>query len=244
MKALAETPSALAGMKPLAQGQGTAAELRGVYQRYAARAPWVLRDCTFSVPEQGLHVLLGGNGSGKSTALAVLAGFISVQHGKARNAHAKMQAYLPQNPRALFEKPSIEEELMEWSTSVGYGRDDVEQMLDSLGLPQDAAFLARHPYDVSGGQEELLAAAKLLLTGPEILLLDEPTAGLDRISKRRLAEALQEAQKKGTTIVCATHDTELVRALADTVTLIFDGGAAVSTEAAGFLAHSWLWGQK
>ena len=244
VKALAETPSALAGMKPLAQGQGTAAELRGVYQRYAARAPWVLRDCTFSVPEQGLHVLLGGNGSGKSTALAVLAGFISVQHGKARNAHAKMQAYLPQNPRALFEKPSIEEELMEWSTSVGYGRDDVEQMLDSLGLPQDAAFLARHPYDVSGGQEELLAAAKLLLTGPEILLLDEPTAGLDRISKRRLAEALQEAQKKGTTIVCATHDTELVRALADTVTLIFDGGAAVSTEAAGFLAHSWLWGQK
>ena len=118
---------------------------------------------------------------------------------------------------------------MEWSTSVGYVRDDVEQMLDSLGLPQDAAFLARHPYDVSGGQEELLAAAKLLLTGPEILLLDEPTAGLDRISKRRLAEALQEAQKKGTTIVCATHDTELVRALADTVTLIFDGGAAVST---------------
>ena len=169
---------------------------------------------------------------------------IVAQHGKARNAHAKMQAFLPQNPRALFEKPSISEELLEWGPSVGYGRKEVLEVLEALGLPQDEAFLARHPYDVSGGQEELLAIAKLLLAKPEILLLDEPTTGLDRSSKRRLATALQKVQEAGTTIVCATHDTELVRALANTVTLIFDGGAAVSMDAESFLSRSWLWGHR
>ena len=204
----------------------------------------MLRDLSFAVPEGSFSVLLGGNGSGKSTALSVLAGIASVQHGKARNAHAKMQAFLPQNPRALFEKPSISEELLEWGPSVGYGRKEALEVLETLGLPRDEAFLARHPYDVSGGQEELLAIAKLLLTKPEILLLDEPTTGLDRSSKRRLAAALQKVQEAGTTIVCATHDTELVRALANTVTLIFDGGAAVSTDAESFLSRSWLWGHR
>lgn len=243
--AFAEAPSALSGMAAVhPAAAGVAAELERVYQRYAARAPWVLRDLSFAVPEGSFSVLLGGNGSGKSTALSVLAGIALVQHGKARNAHAKMQAFLPQNPRALFEKPSISEELLEWGPSVGYGRKEALEVLETLGLPRDEAFLARHPYDVSGGQEELLAIAKLLLTKPEILLLDEPTTGLDRSSKRRLAAALQKVQEAGTTIVCATHDTELVRALANTVTLIFDGGAAVSTDAESFLSRSWLWGHR
>lgn len=242
---LACEPSALAGMEALpVSGSGAAAELRGVYQRYAAHAPWALRDLSFAVSEGSFSVLLGGNGSGKSTALGVLAGFVHVQHGKVANAHARLQAYLPQNPRALFEKLSIEEELMDWGPSVGYGKDEVLQMLSALGLPHDGDFLARHPYDVSGGQEELLAIAKLLLTKPEILLLDEPTTGLDRSSKRRLAAALQKVQEAGTTIVCATHDTELVRALANMVTLIFDGGAAVSMDAESFLSRSWLWGHR
>lgn len=235
-------PFARAGRKA-AQGPAFL-ELRGVYQRYGLHAPWVLRDLSFSVQEGEIAALVGGNGSGKSTALSAIAGIRPIQHGKIRNEGSKLQAFLPQNPRALFSKETLAEELLEWGPAAGYGMDEVQKMLEELGLASDGQFLAQHPYDLSGGQQQLAAAAKLLLTRPKLLLLDEPTKGLDGRARCLLEKALLKAADGDATIVVATHDERLIREAADTVTLLFDGGAAMSVPADEFLAHTWLWGRR
>lgn len=219
-------------------------DLRGAYFRYARNAPWVLRNLDLSVRKGEIRALVGGNGSGKSTLLSVIAGLVRSQHGHVRNAARSLQAFLPQNPKALFSKETIAEELMEWGGTVGYGMDEARACLERLRLPCDDAFVAHHPYDVSGGQQQLVALAKLLLTKPKLLLLDEPSRGLDRTTKSALVEALLMAQAEGVTIIMSSHDEELIEAAASSVSLLFDGAIALTAPTAEFLSASWLWGQK
>ncbi len=221
-----------------------AVDLTDVYFRYARNAPWVLRSLSLSVGKGEIRALVGGNGSGKSTLLSVIAGLGRAQHGRVRNAARSLQAFLPQNPKALFSKETIAEELMEWGGTVGYGMDEAKACLERLGLPQDDAFLSHHPYDVSGGQQQLVALAKLLLTKPELLLLDEPSRGLDRKAKSALVDALLAAQAEGVTVIMSSHDEELIEAAASSVSLLFDGNVALTAPTAEFLSSSWLWGQK
>ena len=126
---------------------------------------------------------------------------------------------------------------MAWSRAGGYGRAEVADAIACLGL-EDAA--GRHPYDLSGGQQQLLALEKLLLVRPRLLLLDEPTKGLDRAERERVARRLAEARDDGATVLLATHDMGFVRAVADRVSLMFDGGIAVTEPTDEYFANSWV----
>ena len=148
------------------------------------------------------------------------------------------RALLPQSPKALLSRETVRDELMEWSHAGGYGEREVGASLVELGL--DAA-ADRHPYDLSGGQQQLLALEKLLLVRPRLLLLDEPTKGLDRSARERVAARVARARAEGATVLLATHDMAFVRAVADRVSLMFDGGIAVTEPTEEFFKNSWLY---
>ena len=208
--------------------------------RYDRDADWVLRGCDLSVSEGEVRALMGGNGSGKSTLLSLVAGVERPQRGRARGTLAHRQAILPQGPKTLLACQSVSEELMEWSGTAGYGEKNVEAVMARLGL---AGLGARHPYDLSGGQQQLLALAKLMLTRPRLLLLDEPTKGLDLEMRREVARMVGECRDEGVTVVIASHDVAFLAEVADRTSLLFDGAVTLTGETDEFLRESWVWGR-
>lgn len=199
-----------------------AVDARGVWARYERDADWVLRGLDISVATGEVHALVGGNGSGKSTLLALMAGVRRANRGALRVIPTK-KALLPQDPKALFACECVEDELMEWTGIGAYGAAEAQAMLSRLDL---ASCAERHPYDLSGGQRQLLALGKVLLVGPQLLLLDEPTKGLDCTARKEVARLVDEARRGGATIVMATHDFEFASAVADRMSLLFDGEVA------------------
>ena len=193
---------------------------RDIYVRYSRDAACVLRGLDISLRKGSIHALVGGNGCGKSTLLGTIAGTLKPARGKLQNSCASSQALLSQDPKALFVCDTVLEELQEWQQGARYSNQDIHDMLQRFSLleAQD-----RHPYDLSGGQQQLLAFAKVLLVQPHLLLLDEPTKGLDTQAKLELARILKQEQAKGTSILMSTHDLSFTLALADTVSMLFDG---------------------
>ncbi len=167
----------------------------------------VLQGISFKVYKGEIYFLLGGNGSGKTTLLKILAGILKPSGGKARIEKGERTAYLPQNPCALFEEETVREELN--------GEDRYNL------VPKE--IYDRNPYDISGGERQLTALAKLLNKEPSILLLDEPTKGMDASAKISFSKLLMEAAKRGTSIIAASHDTELAARCADYCGLLFNG---------------------
>ena len=202
-----------------------AVEFSRAWFRYGRDDDWVLHNLDLAVGAGSVHALVGGNGCGKSTLLALMAGLHKLQHGSLRRA-SRSCVLLPQDPRALFVAETADDELAEWGADAGYGEAEASAMLERVGL---AGCGPMHPYDLSGGQQQLLALAKLLLVKPRVLLLDEPTKGLDMAARCAVCELLDEVAAEGATVVVATHDLELVEHLADEVSMIFDGEVA-STE--------------
>lgn len=215
--------SPVAGNSATAPAIASVLSVDDAYFRYAKGADWVLRGIDIAVARGSIHAIVGGNGCGKSTLLRVFAGALRPERGRVKNACARMQALLPQDPKALFVCDTVREELDEWQKRCGYDDEAVCAMARRFGL--DALF-DRHPYDLSGGQQQKLAFAKLLLTSPDLLLLDEPTKGLDAPSRLEVAHALRACAHEGRTIVMATHDLAFVSAVADNVSLLFDGEVA------------------
>lgn len=203
--------------------------------RYARDAGWVLRGADLAVEPGTVHAVVGGNGCGKSTLLRVLAGALKHERGRVRNVCANAQALLPQDPKALFVCDSVAEELAEWQARCGYDDAAVEGAVRRFGL---GALLDRHPYDLSGGQQQNLALAKVLLTNPRLLLLDEPTKGLDAPSKLAAADALAACAREGATVVLVTHDLSFASRAADRVSMLFDGETACTEPASAFFERN------
>ena len=218
------------------QGAATsaAAAIREGWFRYDRAGGWVLRglDVTFSAG--AVHAVVGGNGCGKSTMLSVLAKTAKLQRGRMVRGTASA-ALLPQNPKALLVAETVRDELMEWASACGYDEAAAQEQTARLGL---AGLETRHPYDLSGGQRQLLALAKLLLIGPELLLLDEPTKGLDLASRCIIARALREHAQDGGTVVMATHDLDFAEQVSDDVAMMFDGEIACMEPPADFFADN------
>lgn len=210
-----------------------AVKVSDAFYRYAREVDWVLRGCNLAVRPGGVHAIVGGNGSGKSTLLRLVAGVFKPERGKVSCALSAAQALLPQDPKALFVCDTVHEELHEWQMRCGYDDDAVCRIADAFGL---GGFAARHPYDLSGGQQQKLALAKVLLTDPELLLLDEPTKGLDAPSKCEVADALVGLAARGKTIVLVTHDLAFASQIADTATMLFDGEDACTEPTEAFFA--------
>ena len=196
-----------------------AVTVSGAFFRYDRRGKDVLRGISFSVQTGELYCLIGGNGAGKSTVLGVLSGIRHCYAGKielfgknirdykGRSLHQNCVTLLPQDVQTVFLCNTAEEELREIDKQFSSHLQDFPFDLEPL-LPQ-------HPYDLSGGEQQILALAKVMLTDPKLLLLDEPTKGLDAFAKERLAEVLHGLQKNGVTILLVTHDIEFAACHAD-----------------------------
>ena len=186
---------------------------RELFFRYEKDGAPLLRGLNLSVKPGEIYALVGGNGTGKSTVLRLLSGELTPQRGKV-TATCPV-GLLPQDPRALFSHPTVEAELSELAS-----REQWDEVLSLCGL---SGLLQRHPYDLSGGEQQRLALAMLLLTKPGILLLDEPTKGLDRAFCGRLGELLQELVSRGMAVVLVSHDMDICAACAHRCGLLFHG---------------------
>lgn len=211
-----------------------AVSARGAWFRYGRDDDWVLRGLDLEVRQGEVHALVGGNGCGKSTLLALIAGTRRAQRGEVRSA-ISAKAMLPQDPKALFAEERVDEELMEWAHIGGYGADEVRAMMGELGVADRADL---HPYDLSGGQRQMLALGKLLLVHPRLLLLDEPTKGLDRAAREHVAGMIEAARRDGVTVIVSTHDLAFVRRVADRVSLMFDGELACTEPVGEFFRNN------
>ena len=199
----------------------TAVEFSGVCFRYARELPDVLKDLSFSIHTNEIFFILGGNGSGKSTLLSCAAGLHRPYAGSVSIFGKKLKAYrgqelyngvlalLPQDVQTVFLRPTLREELQ------GLKLDELPFDLTDL--------LNSHPYDLSGGQQQLAALAIALKTRPRLLMLDEPTKGLDPASRALFVQTILRLRDKGMTIVCVTHDMEFAASAADRCALLFRG---------------------
>lgn len=255
-RALLETlrPSPLPATDTPADSDGAPLlQLRECWFRYDRDGADVLKGLSLTVRAGELLAIVGGNGAGKSTALAVLAGHRRPYRGKVLQK-AKRIAALCQEPRAMFVKDTV--------------RADLEDALRTLSLPaaerqprMDAAvaamalspLLERHPFDLSGGEQQRAAIAKLLLARPDVLLLDEPTKGMDAAFRASFGALLRALCEQGTAVVLVSHDIEFCAAYADRAALLFDGqilsegrtraffaGNHFYTTAANRMARPWL----
>ena len=225
---------ALDSCQPAQGAAPGATAIREGWFRYDRAGGWVLRGLDVAFSAGAVHAIVGGNGCGKSTMLSVLAKTASLQRGRMMRGAASA-ALLPQNPKALLVAETVHGELMEWASTCGYDEATARERATQLGL---AGLEARHPYDLSGGQRQLLALAKLLLIGPELLLLDEPTKGLDLASRRIIARALRDHAQAGGTVIMATHDLDFAEQVSDDIAMMFDGEIACMEPPADFFADN------
>ena len=200
---------------------------------YAGYSDEVLTDLSFNINKQEFYCILGSNGSGKTTLLRCLMNDMKYQ-GK-MSVKGKV-AYLPQEPLLLINKDSIQEELK------GYDSRKVEVLLNKFELSHlFESHPYTHPYDLSGGQQQLLSLTKLLLNDFDILLLDEPTKGIDPIMKDNLGALLQELVKQGKTIICVSHDLEFCGTYGSYFAMLFHHRMDEFTRKEEFFAHNYFY---
>ena len=210
------------------KGNAIALSLQEVWFRYEKNVPDILRGVSAHIPEGSIYAIVGGNGAGKSTFLKAICGICRPYRGKVKVFGKPVDRYksselfqgclamLPQDPRSLFVRKTVREDLEEMT------KEDL-QIQKIASVCQIAHLLDRHPYDLSGGEQQRAALAKVLLTNPKLLLLDEPTKGIDSFFKETFADILKELKKQGITIVMVSHDVEFCARYADLVSMFFDG---------------------
>ncbi|MEE3439201.1 MULTISPECIES: ABC transporter ATP-binding protein [Ruminococcus] len=210
--------------------------LKDVFFRYEKGGNDILSGTNLSIKKGEHFCILGGNGSGKTTTLKILAGLLKPYRGKVIIDNNKMTkkttadfnrlgvAMLPQNPESVFLKSRVIDDYTELCKIKGIEKSAYEEKINSvaekLGIKD---LLENHPYDLSGGEIQKCALGKVLISEPKILLLDEPTKGVDAYSKLSLSKILQEIRSDGVTIITVTHDVEFASIVADRCGLFFDG---------------------
>ena len=197
-------------------------ECEDLWFRYEKDSPDVVKGFSLKLRKGEFYAVLGGNGAGKSTTLKVISGLRSAYRGDVR-LQGKL-GHLPQNPQTLFVKRTVREDLYEVfrGKKIPKVEQDAEvaRIVELCGLRE---FLDRHPYDISGGEQQRTALAKVLLTAPDILLLDEPTKGFDAEFKVTFALILRRLVAAGTTILMVSHDVPFCAEYAHKCGLFFDG---------------------
>lgn len=189
--------------------------IRELWVSYGRDIPDALKSASLTLREGEIYALLGGNGSGKTTLLKAVMGMIKPLGGKIR-LYARKPAYLPQNPCAILGKDSALEEL----TSRDIPEKEAKEILARFGI--SGGLLDRDPLDLSGGEQQRLALAALMSGKPDLLLLDEPTKGMDAAAKRDFAELLISVKEEAA-VLLVTHDTEFAEICADRCGLLFNG---------------------
>lgn len=222
--------------KPSDGESENAVEMKNVWFRYERNTPDILRGLNLSLKRGEIFSLLGGNGAGKTTVLKVLSGIEKPYRGKIKllgknikdyrgnELHFHNVALLPQNVRDVFLRDTVESDLRDMCRVLGYSAVQADEKMsavsEKLGISR---LFGKHPYDLSGGEAQKCALAKVLLSGPKILLLDEPTKGIDAHAKLILRDILFSLKREGVTVIAVTHDTEFAAIASDKCALFFDG---------------------
>lgn len=192
--------------------------------RYEKNGRDIIKGLTFKVYDGEILAIIGGNGTGKTTLLSVLAGMRRAYRGKYK-INGNRTALLPQNPQSLFVCDTVKEELLE-----AFEGTSIQKSEQNIRIQEIAEFLEidtlmdKHPYDISGGEQQRVALGKVLLLEPDLLLMDEPTKGLDNLLKMKFGELLKRLASNGRTLIFVSHDIEFCSRFANRCIMFFDGG--------------------
>lgn len=224
-------------------------QLKDVWFRYEKKSSDVVKDVSLDVREGEFYCIVGGNGTGKTTTLSLLSGIYKPYRGKIllngkdinkfsmKELFTNNLAMLPQNPQNLFVKKTVELDLLEVLSNSSYTKEDrLKKLEDVVKLTELEDLLQRHPYDLSGGEQQRAALAKVLLLEPKVILFDEPTKGLDAFFKEKFAKIIKKLLEKKVTIVMVSHDIEFCAKYADMCALFFDGSIVTSNFTKAFFA--------
>ena len=217
----------------------TVIEMKDAWFRYEKDLPDVVKGFHLSVNKGELFCLVGGNGTGKTTALSLISGLNTPYRGDVRikgqsvseikNLYDGLLGVLPQNPQSVFVKKTVYLDLMEILSDKKLSKEEKEHKVHNVSaLCRIEKLLKCHPYDLSGGEQQRAALAKILLMEPEILLLDEPTKGMDAHFKEEFADILMDLKANGVTVLMVSHDIEFCAEYADRCALVFDGSITSS----------------
>ena len=225
--------------------------MREVWFRYARDGSDVLRGVDLCVPAGQTFAVVGGNGTGKSTMLRCACGILKPYRGQVRVLGRKLKgwkagelfrggvAMLPQDPQNLFVKKTVREDLLEMLPAHGAAAGERDARVAEVAAVCDVAgLLDAHPFDLSGGEQQRAALAKALLCDPQLLLLDEPTKGIDSFFKRELARIFDRLKERGVTIVMVSHDVEFCARHADSVSMFFDGSVLTTSTPRRFFSQN------
>lgn len=215
-----------------------ALRIQDAYFRYQRNSRDVLTGASLTVQPGEIVCLLGGNGSGKSTLLSLAAGLQRPQHGhvevfgqrisayKGQSLYQHCVAMLPQDVQTVFLCDTVSEELRQGGCDLSALPFDLTHLMD------------RHPYDLSGGEQQLLAMARVLAQQPRLMLMDEPTKGLDAGARYRLGALLQRLKAQGMAVLIVTHDVTFAAQCADRCALLFRGQVVSQSEPAAFFREN------
>lgn len=219
-----------------------ALECKNIWQRYEKDSPDILKGCDLAVRKGACYGLLGSNGGGKSTLLRVICGLCKPYmgavslFGKKQKAYKngslfrEMLAFLPQEPVTMFVKESVREDLLQSADE-----NAVKKIAERMEIEP---LLDRHPWDLSGGEIQKCAFAKILLADPKIIVLDECTKGMDSFAKKALGDVLASLKAEGRTILLVTHDLEFAAENCERCGLLFDGKIAAEDNAVRFFSRN------
>ena len=247
----AEIASPDADLIPKAKASDTSAEvviaIKDVWFRYERELPDVIKGLNLEVRRGELFAILGGNGTGKTTALSLIGGLYTPYRGevcingesisKVRGLYNGVMGVLPQKPQSVFVKKTVYLDLLEMLSEMKLPKEEKEKRVKSMAsLCRIDGLLESHPYDLSGGEQQRAALAKVLLMSPQILLLDEPTKGLDAHFKDIFADIICDLKSNGVTVVMVSHDIEFCAKYADRCAMFFDGNITSVGEPRTFFA--------
>ena len=222
----------IAAKDPAPRKEEQALELKGAWFRYEKDSPDVLKGVNFSAAFGEVFSLLGGNGSGKSTLFKVIAGLERAYRGKITVLGRNIKkwdaslccggvALLPQDVSAVFVKHTVKEDMEDLCRAQGIAaQPKIDELCAQMGIEE---LLDREPMDLSGGERQKCALCKLLLTDPRLILLDEPTKGMDAAYRSGLVKTVRGLAQKGAAVIIATHDTGFAAAVSDRCGLFFNG---------------------
>ena len=208
--------------------ENPALSLKELWFRYEKDTPDILRGVSLEIPASSITAIVGGNGAGKSTTLKAICGICKPYRGKIKVFGKAVNKFksgelfkncvsmLPQDPKSLFVKSKVSDELAEMTKD----KNKINEVAETCQITE---LMNNHPYDLSGGEQQRAALAKILLTEPKILLLDEPTKGMDSFFKETFATILNKLKSQGITILMVSHDVEFCAKYADRVSMFFDG---------------------
>lgn len=246
----------LAGLKKEPEKEIPEIRIKDIWFRYERDLPDVVKGLSLDIKKGEIFAVVGGNGTGKSTAMSLIArirfpyrGKIYLE-GKEIGKYSDDELYhgflgvMPQNPQSLFVKKTVREDLYEVIDGKRERKSDAypiemkkkDAVEGIVSLTRLEGLLDRHPYDLSGGEQQRLALAKVLLLRPKILLMDEPTKGIDNHYKKELGEILRKLSEHGVTILMISHDVEFCAQYADRTGLFFQGNVVTSEESKKFFA--------